>query len=94
MSSFKLIIQKIIKTENNVFSSNYDKTDNVNILYKVLFQKLLNDNINVNINTKKKFIFFSFVFDCFSSFFFYFTLFSNKNKYMHMLFFVRVFLRR
>ena len=53
MTTFKLIIKNIIKTENNIFSSNYDKTDEVNLLYKLLYQNLLNENIN----PEQKFIF-------------------------------------
>jgi len=43
----KLIIKNIIKTENNIFSSNFDKTDKINILYKALFQSLLWEEITV-----------------------------------------------
>ena len=46
MSTFNLIVKKIIKPENNIFSSNYDKTDNITLLNKVFFQKLLNQSIN------------------------------------------------
>ena len=47
MTTFKLIIKNIIKTENNIFSCNHDKTDTVNIVYKVLFQEFMNKDITV-----------------------------------------------
>jgi hypothetical protein len=53
MTTFKLIIKKIIKTENNIFSYNHDKTDTVNIVYKVLYKDFLNKDITV----RKKFDF-------------------------------------
>ena len=34
---FSLIIKKILRTENNIFSFNYDKTDKIDLLYKATF---------------------------------------------------------
>ena len=37
MTTFKLIIKKIINTDNNIFSANYDNTDKNNKIIKTLF---------------------------------------------------------
>uniref|UniRef100_A0A6C0AQZ3 Uncharacterized protein n=1 Tax=viral metagenome TaxID=1070528 RepID=A0A6C0AQZ3_9ZZZZ len=34
---FSLIIKKILRTENNIFSFNYDKTDKIDLIYKASF---------------------------------------------------------
>jgi hypothetical protein len=54
MATYKLIIKRIINTENNILSFNYDKTDNVSGLYKSFFILLLKENITI----KNKFLFF------------------------------------
>jgi hypothetical protein len=42
---FSLIIKKILRTENNIFLSNYDKTDSINLIYKTAF--LPYDNVHL-----------------------------------------------
>jgi len=61
-TTYKLIIKKILNTENNVFSFNYDKTDTVDEICKLLFYIFLKEDIN----TKSKFLFFS---DCLNNVF-------------------------
>ena len=34
MTTFKLIVKKIINTNNKIFSNNYDKSDNKNAMIK------------------------------------------------------------
>jgi hypothetical protein len=54
---FSLIIKKILRTENNIFSLNYDKTDNINLIYKASF--ISYDNLHfkdgefIHFNTNK-----------------------------------------
>ena len=43
---FSLIIKKIIRPENNVFSPTFDKTDKIDLLYKCMFMAY--DNIKFN----------------------------------------------
>lgn len=52
MSLIKNITQKIIKLENNIFSFNYDNSDNIDPLIKILFSSLVNNSY------KSKFIMF------------------------------------
>ena len=47
MKTYKLIIQKILNTENNIFSSNYDKTDKVDESCKLFFYIFLNEDITI-----------------------------------------------
>jgi hypothetical protein len=53
-ATFKLIIKKIIKTDNNIFSNNYDKTDKVNKMIKIVFSSFFFKEFSV----KNKFGFF------------------------------------
>ena len=57
-NTFNLIIKKIIKIENNIFSSNYDANDNVDLINKILFSDLIVKN-NKSYSYKNKFIFLS-----------------------------------
>ena len=34
---FSLIIKKVLRTENNIFSYNYDKTDKIHLIIKAIF---------------------------------------------------------
>ena len=52
--TFNLITKKIINPDNNIFSSNYDTSDKVNNIIKILFVTLMFKEIN----TKNKFAFF------------------------------------
>ena len=54
MAALKLIIKKIINTDNNIFSTNYDTTDKVNKIIKSLFFYFISKEINI----KSKFEFF------------------------------------
>jgi hypothetical protein len=53
-SIYKLIIKKLLHTDNNIFSSNYDKNENVDERCKLFFNIFLMQDINV----KNKFKFF------------------------------------
>ena len=52
MSTFNKIINKVINLDNNIFLSNYDKTDKIEGIHKLLFYSLYN-----NIFFKNKFHF-------------------------------------
>jgi hypothetical protein len=41
MTTFKLIVKKIINTDNNIFSSNYDNSDKNNKIIKLLFASFI-----------------------------------------------------
>ena len=55
MSLFKLIIKKLINPDNNIFFINYDDSDKINNIIKLLFSNFLLKEIN----TQNKFDFFS-----------------------------------
>lgn len=55
MSAFILIIKKIIRPNNNIFSIDYDKSDKINNIIKILFSNFcLNE---INIQSKLEFFF-------------------------------------
>ena len=56
MTAFVYIITKIINPENNVFSKNFDNTDKVNAMIKLLFNIFITDNRSIN-KSKHKFFF-------------------------------------
>ena len=54
---FSLIIKKILQRENNIFSFNYDKSDNIDLIYKITFMSYDNlhfkDGEFIHFNTNK-----------------------------------------
>jgi hypothetical protein len=49
MTTFKLIVKKIINTNNNIFFNSYDKSDNKNSMIKLLFASfIIKEMINEN----------------------------------------------
>lgn len=52
--TFKLIIKKIINTDNNIFSNNYNKSDTVNKTIKTIFYSFFSSELTI----KNKFCFF------------------------------------
>ena len=44
MTTFNYITKKIINTDNNFFSPNYDNSDTVNPIFKILFYGFVNNN--------------------------------------------------
>jgi hypothetical protein len=60
MSTLNYIIDKIINIKNNIFSPNYDKNDNINLILKTLFSTLIeynNKHFNIH-NTRNKYKFY------------------------------------
>jgi len=70
MTTYNLIIKKLLNTDNNIFSSNYDKTDITDENCKLFFNIFLNNEIN----TKNKFKFF---YENLNN-----ILLKNKNKFI------------
>ena len=48
MTTFNYITKKIINTDNNFFSPNYDNSDTVNPIFKILFYGFVNNNVYTN----------------------------------------------
>jgi len=48
MTTFNYITKKIINTDNNFFSPNYDNSDTVNSIFKILFYGFVNNNTYTN----------------------------------------------
>jgi hypothetical protein len=59
-SVFSIIIKKIIRPENNVFSPKYDNTDPINLIYKAFFGTY--DNLHLKENIKVPYYINKFVF--------------------------------
>lgn len=58
MSTFSLLIKKLMNLDNNIFSYNYDKTDTHGEIYKIFFNILHSLDSNNYKNCKNKFTFF------------------------------------
>lgn len=56
MTTFNLIIKKIINLDNNIFSYNYDRKDTVEGIYKIFFYSLYSDTNNKFYKNKFYFI--------------------------------------
>ena len=52
MSTFNLIISKVVKLENNIFSTNYDNYDSIKCIYKFYFNMLYNNSTTHIYKTK------------------------------------------
>ena len=46
MSTFNLIIKKVANLDNNIFSYNYDETDNIGGIHKIFFNIFSNAHVN------------------------------------------------
>ena len=55
MSTFNLIIKKIVKLDNNIFSYNYNETDGISGIHKIFFYILY--KLESKNNNTSKFIF-------------------------------------
>ncbi len=48
MTTFNKIINKVVNLDNNIFSLNYDKSDNISGIYKFFFSIMHNNNVYKN----------------------------------------------
>ncbi len=49
MTTFKLIAKKIINSDNNIFSINYDNSDKINKIIKALFASFILKEMNIGV---------------------------------------------